>query len=407
MNNQSSNHQKIGLLHREQVVAQLLSWVNINTSSDNIPGLLGFASMLKQAYASLGGESTLIPLPERTVITESGKLSTTPSGNALHIVKRSNAPLKILLGGHMDTVFPLTSTFQTGELVSSNKLKGPGTADMKGGLMILLKGLEIFESSLHSDNIGIEILITPDEEIGSMASRQLWIDAARRNHLCIIFEPSHPDGSLVSERKGSVNLAVIAHGKSAHAGREFHMGKNAIVALSHFIVKAHALNAANEKILLNIGQIEGPGSCGVVPDLAICRLNIRSDSQEELLKVTQQLEEIKDSIAATMGMQMIMHTLSSRVPKPFQGNTINLFEAVQDAAKTIGIDLKWHPSGGVCDGNIVAAAGIPTIDTLGAIGGNMHSKEEYILINSLTDRAQLLALFLMQLSTNQTKFKVK
>jgi glutamate carboxypeptidase len=402
----SSSQQKFEPLHRDHIAAQLQSWANINTGSDNISGLLGFASMLKHAFATLGGSSTLVPLPERLVIDVHGKAIQTPSGNALQIIKRPEAPIKILLGGHMDTVFPAAGKFQLCEMVGVDKLQGPGVCDMKGGLLVLLKGLELFESSLHRDNVGWEILITPDEEIGSISSRNLWIESARRNHLCLIFEPPFPDGTLVSGRKGSINIAVVVQGKGAHVGREFHKGRNAIVALSEFIIKAHALNDEKHKVTLNIGQMESPGSCGVVPGLAICRLNIRADAEAHITRVLEELRSIATQVGDQSQTHFTLHTLSHRVPKPFEGRTVKLFDAFKDCAQTIGVDIHWQTSGGVCDGNIVSAEGIPTIDTLGAIGGNMHTDEEYVLLDSIPERAQLLGLFLMQLSANQINFKV-
>lgn len=397
-------------LQKNQLASELQAWGNINTGSDNTPGLLEFCNTLKLAFAPLGGKATLLPLPPRQKINDQGKISgeisAIPSLSALHMQKRPEAPIQILFGGHMDTVFPPSSPFQKTEPIAPGILRGPGCADMKGGLLILLKGLEIFENAASHENIGWEILITPDEEVGSVSSHSLWIAAAKRKQLCFIFEPAFPDGALVSARKGSMNITCVVHGKAAHVGREFHLGRNAIVALSQFIIEAHRLNERQSSLTLNIGDIKSGGAPNIVTGLAICQINIRTDLADELEATYAHLEEMAQSIATSTETRFSLYKLSHRPPKAFDPATEALFNALKECAKTIGLDIHWRKSGGVCDGNLIAAQGIPTIDTLGAVGGNIHTEEEYVCIESLPERAHLLALFLMQLEANHTNLKV-
>jgi len=387
---------------KSQMLAILHAWSNVNTGSDNIAGIIGFCSVLKLAFSTLGGQIATLKLPPRQKLDSKGSLVATPTPEALHIIKRPKAKFKVLFGGHMDTVYPSTSNFQTVDAKDNEgKLRGPGVADMKGGLLIMLKGLEVFENSLFAKNIGWEILITPDEEIGSISSRNLWLECAKRCDIGIIFEPSPPDGSFVSERKGSMNLAVVMKGTSSHVGRDFSSGRNAITALSDFIVQAHSINQKNNPLILNIGCIEGGSASNIVADLAICKLNIRADLQEQMEDTYIQLENILESVSAKSETSFKIYTLSNRPPKPFTSATEDLFNDLKDCGQKLGIDITWKPSGGVCDGNILAQADLPTIDTFGAIGGNLHTHEEYILTESLSQRAHLLSLFLMQLAAKK------
>jgi len=207
--------------HEDSVRHLLCEWVDINSGSNNLDGLERMLQALKTAFASVGGDIEEIALKPAPLIDSLGNIYEQKLGKALRIRKRSDAPIQILLAGHMDTVYPASSPFQKAEMLDTNTLRGPGCTDMKGGLLILLKALEIFESLPSCNNLGWEVLITPDEELGSPSSEQLYIESAKHVQAALIFEPSFSDGALVSARKGSFNFTVIARGKSAHAGRDF------------------------------------------------------------------------------------------------------------------------------------------------------------------------------------------
>ena len=203
------------------MMSLLRSWAAINSESENLSGLSQMIAALEMQFLSLGGHMQRIDLPPRSTIAIDGSPITIPHGQALHITKRPEAPIQIFLGGHMDTVYSPSHPFQKAEDLSENILRGPGVADMKGGLIVMLTALKAFENHPSSKNVGWEILINPDEEIGSIGSEQLFVAAAQRNHLGLIFEPSFADGALVSDRKGSANFSVVAKGLAAHAGRDF------------------------------------------------------------------------------------------------------------------------------------------------------------------------------------------
>ncbi len=205
-------------------------WANINSASDNLEGLAQMDAVLSDAFSPLGGEMKLIDLPPRQIIDSSGQVVQKPLGRALSVIKRPDASLRVFLGIHMDTVYGLDQPFQTTQRLGASRLRGPGVADAKSGIVVMLIALEALERSEVADFIGWEVLINPDEELGSPGSTPLLTQCAKRNHLGFVFEPTLADGSLAGQRKGSGNFTVVVRGRSAHAGREFHLGCNAITA---------------------------------------------------------------------------------------------------------------------------------------------------------------------------------
>lgn len=383
---------------QNEMCAILESWANINSGSENIPGLHLMLAALQGAFIPLGGKMNRISLPPRHHVDAKGQVIDVPVGDALHIIKRPEASIRVFLGGHMDTVYGSDSSFQTVERIDKNKMRGPGVADMKGGLLIMLKALETLEASPWANNIGWEVLINPDEEVGSSGSEHLFIDAAKRCHVGLIFEPAFSDGALVSARKGSANFTIVSRGRAAHSGRDFHSGRNAITALARVILQADQMNSKDSGITLNIGRIQGGGPVNIVPDLAICGLNVRVETSEQLRDLKSDLRELVKQAGRQDGITMTFHEHSERGPKPFDAQNQALFDTLKECAKKLDISLQWRPSGGVCDGNILSSAGLPNVDTLGAVGGNIHTTDEYILLDSLTERTSLTALYLMKLA---------
>ena len=211
-----------------RMIDLLTRWANVNSGSHNLPGLNEMLALLEEEFSVLGGETERVELAPQQLDDSSGTAVQVPLGRALLIRKRPTAPVRLLLCCHMDSVYPVDHPFQKAVRVADNILKGPGVTDAKGGLMVMLVALQAFERSPWAEKVGWEVLINPDEEIGSPGSAPLLIQAAKRNNLGLVFEPSLPDGNLVGARKGSGNFTAIARGKAAHAGRNPQLGRNAI-----------------------------------------------------------------------------------------------------------------------------------------------------------------------------------
>lgn len=390
------------------MIERLQQWSSINTFSSNIEGLEKMVLVLEEAIRPLEGTAHRIQLPNRSTIDFEGRPKEMAVGQALKVTKRPEAPLQILLAGHYDTVFEPDCPFQKSSFVEANRLCGPGVADMKGGILILINSLRILENSEISQKVGWTILLTPDEEIGSPSSQTLYTQAAKEADVGLIFEPSFPDGKLVSARKGSASYAVVAKGRAAHAGRDFFLGRSAIAALAHFAVAVHELNDKFPGVTVNIGHITGGEAINIVPKLASCHVNVRANNLEDLKRIEDliynyAIEAAKNIARDREGIELNVYPISKRGPKLFDNSTQNLFNTAKRCGRELGIDIDWKPSGGVSDGNILGEHGLPTIDTLGAVGGHLHTYEEYIEIDSLSKRTRLAGLILLTLASEGFK----
>jgi glutamate carboxypeptidase len=385
----------------EALLSRTKRWAAVNTFSANLQGLALLSKSLAEEFSILGGESALLDLPSPQRLQPDGALREIPLGKALAIRKRPHAPVRILLGGHYDTVFSPADPFQKAEETSQATLKGPGVADMKGGLSILLTALEAVERSPAAERLGWEILITPDEEIGSPGSQPLYRRAAADKQAALLFEPSFPDGAFASERQGSANYTVQAWGKAAHVGRAFSEGKSAVFALAHFLYLLEGLQK-EWGVAVNAADIEGKGPVNIVPSFASCKVNLRSPEAAALDEAAHRMKQLA-AATGREGIRIEIVEESFRPPKPFDDRTRSLFEAYGSCARTLNIPFSSRPTGGVCDGNVLGNAGLPTLDTAGAVGGSLHTADEYLVISSLVERSKLAALFLLKLAAGEIR----
>lgn len=383
------------------------SWSAINSGSTHLEGLERMMQALKRAFAALGGEMAEVSLEPRLVVDSKGIPQEKPLGKALHIRKHEQAPLKILFVGHMDTVFGKDHPFQVPEMIDAQTLRGPGVADLKGGLAVMLHALLALEKSEHAGKIGWEIVLNPDEEIGSPGSMAVLADAASRCQLGLVYEPALEDGTLAGERKGSGNFVAVMHGKAAHAGRDFASGRNAVVALAEFIRDLHRLNGQYPGITVNPAIIEGGEAVNQVPDLAICRFNVRVATTAEQEWVEEQLATLLSLYQERKGYYLDIHGTFGRPPKGLSRANELLFTMVRDCGEKLGQRIQWKPTGGCCDGNNLAAFGLPNVDTLGVRGGKLHTADEYMMVESLAERAQLSALLLLRLASGELQWTLR
>lgn len=376
---------------------QVLNWSAINSGSHNLSGLRRMTAVLADAFSVLPGELAIAQSAEHSSVSTDGIVTKTACGDSLHLTVRPDAPVQLLLTGHMDTVYPENSTFQHCTWRDEEILNGPGVADMKGGLAVMLAALNAFETWHGHNNIGYQLIINGDEEIGSPGSAQLIKQAARGKNAALTYEPALlPDGTLAGSRPGSGNFSIVVRGKSAHAGRNPGDGRNAIVAAADLTLRLAAL--ATEGLTVNPSRIDGGSANNVVPDLAILRFNMRAATH---IKQTFALDGIASSVAAIIAIHEVdadVHGGFGRPPKILNPASTRLLSFVRDCGKLLGQQLEWKNSGGVCDGNNIAALGIPVVDTMGVRGGNIHSEDEYLIVPSLAERANLSALILCRLA---------
>jgi glutamate carboxypeptidase len=380
------------------MLQRVCDWAEINTFSSNTAGLALLTNLLVGEFSPLGGELQRHDLPPAESIDHRAQMIRTPLGQALSITKRPRAPLQILLNIHMDTVYPPGDPSQPVMEIEGGKLRGPGVADAKGGLAVMLTALEAFERFGSTDDLGWQVLVNPDEEIGSRGSASLLAAAAKNYHLGLLFEPALPDGALVDRRRGSGNFSIIVRGRSAHAGRDFANGRNAVLAAAQLALRLHALNESNPGVTINISAINGGSPTNVVPDLAICRLNIRTTEPQDEQRILSSVRTLVVDLNSADGISAELSGHFTSPPKILDERTARLLEAIVSCGRDLGLLLSHRPSGGASDGNKLAAAGLPNIDTLGVRGDRIHSPEEFLFTDSLVERAQLVALLLMKLA---------
>jgi glutamate carboxypeptidase len=392
----STEREAVERASAEPMLDQVLAWSAVNSGSRNLAGLERMAELLADAFAALPGVLRLEhPQPVEMVDT-AGKTVKIKHGRHLHLTVRPTAPLQLLFTGHMDTVFAADHAFQQTRWIEDGVLGGPGVADMKGGLAAMLAALKAIEKSKLADRLGYEVVINSDEEVGSLGSAALLTQAAQGKHAALTYEPAAlPDGTLAGARPGSGNFSFVIKGRSAHAGRNPEEGRNTVVAASEL-----ALRLAMSKtpgLSVNPAKIDGGGPSNVVPDLAILRVNMRPRTTDDQEIAGRLIAKAVDETAKQHEVYIEIHGGFGRPPKPLTEEAEALFKLVRKAGADLGQEIAWQPTGGVCDGNNIAACGVPVVDTMGVRGGKIHSMDEYLITSSLAERSALSALTILRL----------
>ena len=397
---QDERHLLDEIATREADLARLVAaWAEINSGSGNREGLDRMRDRVAAQFAQLGAEVSEVALPPSEVVEADGSTSRADYAPAIQIVCRPEAPMHVALTGHYDTVFPADSPFQHVGRIDTDRLRGPGVADMKGGLVVMFEALRALERSPHASRLGWKVLISPDEELGSPGSRSALAELGAWAHAGMTFEPALADGCLAGARKGSGRFALVVHGRSAHAGREPHRGRNAIAAAARFAAAVDALNGSRGGTTFNVARIEGGGPLNIVPDLAVCRFEIRVPSASDGQWGQSEVERLVRSTVENDGLAARLFGGITRPPKPLAPENRRLLEFTREVGRALGLDLGWRDTGGACEGNNLWGAGCPNVDTLGVRGGGTHSDQEFLVLPSLVERSQLSALMLMKMAT--------
>ena len=367
---------------------------NMNSGTFNLEGLDQVKQRLVTEFASLEGVIEVLDSNPMSIVDQRGVEVQQQLGQMIHISKWPDAAKRVLLCIHMDTVYPVDHEFQQCQALDNGHINGPGVADAKGGIVVMLAALKALEASPMAGKIGWEVLLNADEEIGSPGSIEFIKQIAGRCDVGLLYEPALPDGTLVSWRKGSGNFSFVVRGKAAHAGREFEKGRNSIVAVARLIDEIAKLNTDPE-VTYNAGRISGGGPLNVVPDLAIGRVNVRVKTVQQQAEVESKFEQLVDKFNQLDGISVEQFGGFSSPPKPLCDQTEKLQKRIEAAGEALGLPVAWRGTGGASDGNKFAAAGLPNVDTLGPLGGSIHSSNEYLIPASLVERAKLSALILL------------
>ena len=306
---------------------------------------------------------------------------------------RAEGP-RLLLIGHMDTVFPEGTAAERPYRVEGGRAHGPGVTDMKSGLLSGLYGLLALRGLLDTGGglpfEHITFVANPDEEIGSPASGAVIRDLARDADACFVLECARANGDIVSARKGIVDLRIEIQGRAAHAGVEPENGRSAILEAAHQVLALHGLTGRWPGVTCNVGVIEGGTRPNVVAEKALLHVDLRSSTRAGLEAAEAEIRALA-AHATVPGVHVRVSEMNRHWPMERLERSGRLIATARALAGRLGFAVHDAATGGASDANTTAGLGVPTLDGLGPIGGNDHAPTEYLELDSIVPRTTLLA----------------
>ena len=359
------------------MLERLQRLVNIDSGTGQIAGVNEIITLLAQWISELDFAVTLH--------------DTELFGKNLVARRRGRGQKRLLLSGHVDTVYAVGSA-QTRPFTLENSIAhGPGVIDMKSGVVMGITALQALLASDFEQYGEICVVFNTDEEVGSPGSTPLIRDIAASMDVGLVLEPSRALDVLTKSRKGSDKYVLEVQGIPAHSGAEPHKGRSAVVELAYKMIAIHNINTLFPGVTCNVTRISSSEPLNVIPDMARCHISVRAYSPDGLELAATALERIAAgcSIPDT-------HTTLTRTPgrRPYRATpeVLHLVEMIQAEGETLGWQMTAESKGGVSDANTLMEMGIPTLDSLGPVGGHMHDlNREFLHVDSLASRGALLA----------------
>lgn len=318
-------------------------------------------------------------------------------GDAIHalVAKPGSNEKPILLMGHRDTVFPKGEVARRPFTIDNNRAFGPGVADMKAGLVMNVFVAAAFQK-FGGAPCPVKLLLTSDEEIGSPSSRPVIEREGRAARAVYNSEPGRPSGNVTTGRKGGVFMRFEIAGKAAHSGNSFSQGISAIGELAHKIVQIHALTDLAKGITLNVGLVAGGQSVNTTAPHAEGQIDMRYIDPADRAVTLAAIETIV-AMSTVPGTTARLEINGEFLPLVQSDASKDIFRDYQAAARDAGLrNLDGEFAGGCADSGFTAAVGAPTICSVGPVGGNAHTAQEYLDLDSIVPRAQALALAILR-----------
>lgn len=369
---------------QEEIIEQIAHVVSIDSPTFPSKGTNAVSSHFAEKYRAMGADVEMIPGTHET----GDHLLATLQG------KREIGP-HIFLIGHCDTVFPEGTAAQRPFTIKDGIACGPGVADMKGCLVVCQFAMEALFTEGFEEFGKISILYDTDEERGNPSSREVIERVGKDAAAALIIESGRANGSIVSSRKGSCYGKLLVSGVSAHAGVEPQKGRSAVHELAHQMVAIQNLERGDGTI--NITGLSGGHRPHIVADEASCHIEVRADRQATLDSMTDELHRII-SESHIDGTRSIFQKISGRPAMEFNHGTEQLLSIAAEIALDAGVEFKHGPTGGGSDGNYLSPLGVAVLDGLGPVGGNLHTNEEYVELDSIAPRGALLGGLIERLS---------
>lgn len=361
-------------------IDRLTLFVNTESPSTDKSAVDRLGSIIIDELGTLGA-SVIVDQQSAAGNNIIGRWNSSASGNG------------ILLLSHMDTVYELGTVAHRPIRIENKRFFGPGALDMKASIAIFLVVLRWLRETGQFPLGPITALFTSDEETGSLHSRHLIEELAARSTLTLCLEPALSNGSLKTARKGTGDIEIVAYGKAAHAGADHENGRNAIEELAHHILAVQKLTDYARGTTVSVGVVRGGTRTNVVPEEAYALVDFRVASNTEADRIREWADQRTPVLEGT---RVKIAVKQDRPPMPRDSLMIKTYQKVQTIANRLGLQLSEGSTGGGSDANYVAPLGVPVIDGLGAVGGGAHSEREFVLIESLPERAALLAAILTE-----------
>ncbi|MEM1185438.1 MAG: M20/M25/M40 family metallo-hydrolase [Planctomycetota bacterium] len=379
----------------EALLDDLRTHVNLPTGMGNAAALDETRELFTGRLAKLGAVVEYVPGDPKPEWLLGQAAGGTPPPTAVCRRTDRDADKTVLIAGHLDTVHDPRGDFLELSIRPDGKTAlGPGCVDMKGGLVIAVHALEALEAC--GVDAAWTFLLNSDEETGTYHSEQALRAEAPKHDLGIALEPALADGSLAVERMGSGQFMIDCKGRSAHVGREFEKGVSAVNHLAACLMEVAKLPDSQAGKIVSVGPLQGGVATNAVPDRAKAWGNARFPTKA----VSDEIEGAIKALATESDAMPSVEVFTSfnRPAKALIPETEKLALAARGVAEDLGQSLPFAKTGGVCDGNIMQDAGLPTIDTLGVRGGGLHTPDEWIDLSSLVERCQLLAILVSRIA---------
>ncbi len=377
------------MAHQDEMQARLETLVNIDSGTGQIEGVNHIMSYVAQWLGDIGFSVSLYP--------------SEGFGNNLVARRKGTGQARVLLVGHVDTVYDAGSVQKQPFTIRDGIAYGPGVIDMKCGVVMCVYALNALAEEDFDYYDELCIVFNNDEEVGSPGSSLLLSELAPQFQIGLVLESARSADILTHARKGSDRYLLEVHGVPAHSGAEPHKGRSAVVELAHKILAIHGLHTLLPGVTFNITRLNSTETLNVVPDLASCYISVRSFHEKGLQQAETALEQISAGCSVPETYTLLERLPHSRRPYEPTPQVMHLLSMAQAEGEALGLHITPERKGGLSDANLLMEMGLPTLDSLGPIGGGMHNlNREFLHMDSIPLRGALLAGLLQRLCLSES-----
>lgn len=362
---------------QEEYLARLSALVNIDSGTGQIAGVTQVIELLQQWLETMDFAVELC--------------SVEGFGPNLIARRQGRGHTRLLLVGHVDTVYPAGAAEKQPFAIHDGYAVGPGVLDMKSGVLLAIYAVRTLIESGFTDYGELILFFNNDEEVGSPGSAPIIRDLAKQVDYALVLEPAGKLTSLTNARKGTDKYVLEIRGVASHSGVEPYKGRSAVVELAHKILAIQNLHSLLPGVTFNVTSLSSTKPLNVVPDMATCHISVRSFSPQELERASVMLEQIASN-RSVPETRAILTRNRGRIPYGPTPALSHMVQLAEEEGEVLGFHLQAQAKGGVSDANILMDAGVPVLDTLGPIGNGMHNLDnERMLVASIPLRGALVA----------------